>query len=222
MLAYNIQTHPSLSAPAASHLTPHSRVPSTLLPPRPPSPPTARTHPPTPCHPYPFTTLPAPSSSPDSSPSHHSNSLNLLLYVSQPPTPHPLWTPRSPIEIYREEPTFLICELLFITTAILSLVHALRYRGRYLWLWNATIAHGLMTECLSYFYPPIDNFWHAQSTVMMFGQREPLHIILLYPAFIYPANVAVARLGLTENVQVRREDERITVYSVVGVLSHVL
>jgi hypothetical protein len=161
--------------------------------------------------------------------------LYLPLYVSQPPTPRPLWTPRSPIEIYREEPTFLICELLFITTALLSLVHALRYRGRYLWLWNATIAHGLMTECLSYFYPPIDNFWHAQSTVMMFGQREPLHIILLYPAFIYPANVAVARLGLTENVQVRREDdlederrrektegENITVYSVVGVMSHVL
>ena len=36
---------------------------------------------------------------------------------------------------------------------------------------------------------------------MWFGQREPLHIILLYPAFIYTASTAVARLGLTERCE---------------------
>ena len=34
-------------------------------------------------------------------------------------------------------------------------------------------------ECVSYFVPDIDNFWHAQSMVMLIGQRLPLHIILV-------------------------------------------
>jgi hypothetical protein len=37
--------------------------------------------------------------------------------------------------------------------------------------------------------------------VMCFGWREPLHIILLYPGFIYTATVAVDRLNLKENIQ---------------------
>lgn len=58
-----------------------------------------------------------------------------------------------------------------------------------------------MTECTSYWAPDIDNFWHAQSTFMFFGQREPLHIMCLYPGFIYTASVAVARLNITERCE---------------------
>lgn len=83
-----------------------------------------------------------------------------------------------------------------------------------------------MTECVSYWHKDIDNFWHAQSSVMFFGQREPvrlsrsllryyqtraltipptgrrqLHIMCLYPGFIYTASVAVARLNITERCE---------------------
>ena len=89
----------------------------------------------------------------------------------------------------RSEPSFLSNELEFYVLAALTYVHAYRHGSRYLWLWWTTIAHGLMTELVSYELPEIDNFWHAQSTFMFFGQREPLHIMCLYPGFIYPAFV---------------------------------
>lgn len=99
------------------------------------------------------------------------------------------------------EPTFFTNELEFYLLALLTFRHAWRHGGRYMWLWWTTIAHGLMTECTSYWVEPIDNFWHAQSTFMFFGQREPLHIMCLYPGYIYTAAVAVSRLRLTENCE---------------------
>jgi len=68
-------------------------------------------------------------------------------------------------------------------------------------LWWTTILHGLTTECVSYWYEDIDNFWHAQSLWMWFGKREPFHIICLYPGFIYPATIAASRLNVVENVR---------------------
>jgi hypothetical protein len=137
---------------------------------------------------------------------------------------------RSPFDIWDKEPTFLICELLYYIVAVLTFMHAKRHGRRYMWLWWATIAHGLMTECVSYWEPDIDNFWHAQVTcvrtslcqrlppappppapappspalqsmLMLFGWREPFHIVLLYPDFIYIATVTVARLNLEEHIQ---------------------
>lgn len=96
------------------------------------------------------------------------------------------------------QPTFLSNELEMYAMAILTFMHAYRHGGRYLWLWWTTIAHGITTECVSYWAEPIDNFWHSQSTFMFFGQREPLHIFSLYPGFVYTASVAVSRLGISE------------------------
>jgi len=96
------------------------------------------------------------------------------------------------------EPSFLSNELEFYMLALLTFMHAYRHGGRYLWLWWTTIAHGLMTECTSYWVEEIDNFWHSQSTFMFFGQREPFHIMCLYPGFVYTASVAVCRLGISE------------------------
>jgi hypothetical protein len=110
-------------------------------------------------------------------------------------------TLRDPVDILQNEPTFLACELEFYVLAILTFIHAHRYGYRYMLLWWTTVAHGLFTECTSYWYPDIDNFWHGQSMVMMWGWREPLHIILLYPGFIYPVVVTAERLQLWENIQ---------------------
>jgi len=68
-------------------------------------------------------------------------------------------------------------------------------------VWCSTVVHGLMTECMSYWYPDIDNFWHSQSMIMFWGWREPLHIIMLYPAFMYPVHVAVTRMNISEHIQ---------------------
>lgn len=92
--------------------------------------------------------------------------------------------------------TFLCCEIAFYLLGLLTLLHAVRNGGRYKWLWLATIFHGLTVECVSYFLPDIDNFWHAQSMVMLIGQRLPLHIIFVYPALIYTASIAVSHMNL--------------------------
>ena len=55
----------------------------------------------------------------------------------------------------------------------------MRSGGRFRWMWFATVAHGLTVECVSYFLPDVDNFWHAQSMVTLLGGRLPLHIIIL-------------------------------------------
>jgi len=65
----------------------------------------------------------------------------------------------------------------------MSLVYAclaaLRSGGRYIYLWFTTVLHGLVVESASYVIPDIDNFWHAQSMIMLLGRRLPLHIVLL-------------------------------------------
>ena len=99
------------------------------------------------------------------------------------------------------EPTFLGNELEFYLLAILTFMHAYRHGARYMWLWWTTVAHGLTTELVSYWTPDIDNFWHAQSMFMWFGQREPFHIMCLYPGYIYTAAVAVSRLNITERCE---------------------
>ena len=69
--------------------------------------------------------------------------------------------------------------IVFCCNQTMWLTVAMRSGGRYKWLWLATILHGLTVECVSYFLPDIDNFWHAQSMVMLLGQRLPLHIIFV-------------------------------------------
>ncbi|XP_013384780.1 uncharacterized protein LOC106154826 isoform X2 [Lingula anatina] len=88
-------------------------------------------------------------------------------------------------------------EIFTYIAAILTLSHALRHGGRYPYLWLATIFHGWTVECISYFLPDIDNFWHGQSSIIFLGGRLPLHIVLFYPFFIYTASVSVSKLRLS-------------------------
>ncbi|ESO87411.1 hypothetical protein LOTGIDRAFT_127893, partial [Lottia gigantea] len=103
---------------------------------------------------------------------------------------------RHPSDILKNHASILYCEVAFYVLAFLTLVHALRHGGRYKWLWLAALLHGLTVECVSYFLPDIDNFWHAQTMVILLGQRLPLHIILLYPVFIYTTSIAVSLMKL--------------------------
>lgn len=103
---------------------------------------------------------------------------------------------RPPQEILKHHATFLYSEVVFYILGLLTFMHAVRNGGRYPWLWLSTILHGLTVECVCYFLPDIDNFWHGQSMIMLLGQRLPLHILFVYPAFIYTASVAVAHMNL--------------------------
>ncbi|XP_048411784.1 uncharacterized protein LOC125463976 isoform X2 [Stegostoma tigrinum] len=105
-------------------------------------------------------------------------------------------TLRDPRDIMAKHPTLILNEIVFYVLALLSLKHAARNGGRWKYLWLATIIHGLTTESVSYFVPGIDNFWHAQSSVMFLGKRLPLHIIFFYPVIIYQSYAAVSCLGL--------------------------
>lgn len=60
-------------------------------------------------------------------------------------------------------------------------------------LWFCTISHGLFVESLCFFLPEdmVDNYWHSQAPLMLFGGRLPLHILFLYPCFYYQATAAV-------------------------------
>lgn len=62
---------------------------------------------------------------------------------------------RSPVAIWEQEPTFLLCEIEMYVLAMLTFVHAYRQGGRYWWLWWTTILHGLTTELVSYWYEDV-------------------------------------------------------------------
>jgi len=108
---------------------------------------------------------------------------------------------RDPREIWKAQPTYLMSECTYVMIAILTFIHSRRVGGRYRFLWLAIWFHGTFVECVSYWTPDIDNFWHSQTTTVLLGRRLPLHIMLVYPAFIYNASVAIARLKLSSLVE---------------------
>lgn len=96
------------------------------------------------------------------------------------------------------EPTFLSNELEFYLVALCVGLHAWRHGSRYVWLAAAICCHGITVELASYWLEPIDSFWHAQSTLMFFGKREPLQIFIVYVNYLYICAVAVKRLRVPE------------------------
>lgn len=108
---------------------------------------------------------------------------------------------RSIKEIWDYHPTNLAQEINFYAGGLITLIHALLSGGRYPFLWLITIFHGCWVEIFSYFVPDVDNFWHAQTSIMFVGGRLPLHIMLLYPTFQYTSSVAVAHLRLKKWIE---------------------
>lgn len=56
---------------------------------------------------------------------------------------------------------------------------ALRQGGRWPYFYVATIFHGFTVEFMAYFFPHIDNFWHAQGVFTFIERRMPLYIVFL-------------------------------------------
>jgi hypothetical protein len=108
----------------------------------------------------------------------------------------PFFLFRNPKDVFEFEPTFLILEYYMIFLFMLTFIHAVTTSRKNVTFWLTTIAHGLFVECVSYFVPMIDNFWHAQSTMQTTFGRLPVYIICLYAVFIYTSHVAINRLHL--------------------------
>lgn len=102
----------------------------------------------------------------------------------------------DPREIWKAQPTYLISEVGFMTIGLLTFIHSQRVGGRFRWLWLACVMHGLFVENVTFWTPMINNFWHSQTTIVLFGRRLPIHIPFLYPTFIYTASACVSRLRL--------------------------
>lgn len=102
----------------------------------------------------------------------------------------------NPVTYWKAQPTYFLAAVVFLLGAAGNLVHALLNGGRLPYLWLATVLHGIVVETVTYNLDDIDNFWHSQTPVIFLGRRLPLHIIALYPVFIYHASVAVSKLRL--------------------------
>ncbi|CAK1555023.1 unnamed protein product [Leptosia nina] len=100
-------------------------------------------------------------------------------------------------ELWANQPTYIISQAIYILAGFLTLIHAFSKGGRWPYFWLGTLLHGIVTDNFwAIVLPEFDNFWHSQSPIIFLGKRLPLHIILLYPAFIYHAAYAVSRLNL--------------------------
>lgn len=92
-------------------------------------------------------------------------------------------------------PSFLIGQLLFMTCAVLALVHARREGPDHLLIWVAALIAGTANDMIFMALPLVDNFWQAQAAIML-SPRLPLYIPCVYICFMYYPTVAVRRLGL--------------------------
>jgi hypothetical protein len=96
----------------------------------------------------------------------------------------------------KNEPTYLISQFAFIFGGLVTFLHAMIRGGRLPYLWLGIVIHGLVIECMCYILPDIDNFWHSQTPIILLGRRLPLHIIFLYPCFVYNSSIGVAKMQL--------------------------
>ncbi|KOB73969.1 Uncharacterized protein OBRU01_03538 [Operophtera brumata] len=100
-------------------------------------------------------------------------------------------------QLWKNQPTILISQAVYIIAGIITLVHAFKKGGRWPYFWIGALLHGIYADNFWHFVlPEYDNFWHSQTPIMFLGGRLPLHIILLYPVFMYHAAYAVSKLHL--------------------------
>jgi len=89
---------------------------------------------------------------------------------------------------------------LFITCAVVSFVHAVSHGRRHLLVWFTSVITGTANDIFFMVLPFVDNFFHAQCTVML-TPRLPLYIPCAYIAFVYMSTTAVWRLRLNPLAQ---------------------
>jgi len=94
---------------------------------------------------------------------------------------------RSLDGLLEEQPSYLVAEILFISIAAVLTIDAwfLQKEARFKALWLCTILLGWSTEFLSLYLKDLDNFQHAQASIMLINKREPLYMLCLYFFLFY-------------------------------------
>lgn len=106
------------------------------------------------------------------------------------------WTSiRSPSDVWKENPTLVLGELLFYLCTSIAIWHAMRCGRQHQLLLVASVVTGTANDIFFMIMPFVDNFFHAQFTIML-TPRLPLYIPCVYICFTYVAAAAVLRLGL--------------------------
>jgi hypothetical protein len=101
----------------------------------------------------------------------------------------------SPLAQWRDQPSFLIGQFLFIACAAIALWHAQKQGRAHLFLWIAALLTGTANDLFFMALPLVDNFWQAQATIMLTA-RLPLYIPCVYVCFMYLPTVSLRRVGL--------------------------
>jgi len=100
-----------------------------------------------------------------------------------------------PSKTLATHPTFLAIELLFFVVSGFAFQHALRNGRSFVALWFASVAAGCANDVFFMWLPTVDNFWHAQATLML-TPRLPLYVLCIYNVVMYYSTVFAWRLGL--------------------------
>ncbi|PIO76613.1 hypothetical protein TELCIR_01299 [Teladorsagia circumcincta] len=103
----------------------------------------------------------------------------------------------SPMKILQNNPYFLLADALFTFLCFLTLLHAYRHGGRYLYVWIAITIHAFNLESLALTVPDLNLSWHAQGVLSFFGMRVPLYALFgIHQMCGYTAYVLVRRMRL--------------------------
>jgi hypothetical protein len=106
--------------------------------------------------------------------------------------PLTLYTPWS------RPPAHLALEIVVVGIGVATLVHALRARRRGdtlpVFTWITIFVYGVAMELLSYNF--VENFVHAQFSVMFYHRKLPLYVTAVYPTLLYTGIATARRFGL--------------------------
>jgi hypothetical protein len=89
----------------------------------------------------------------------------------------PLLAINDPHEVWTNQPTFFIAEFLFLSLAAWGIIDAL-HRPRGALTFVSCLVGGAAVELVTILHGEVGNFYHSQATVMLFGRREPLYMLL--------------------------------------------
>ena len=110
------------------------------------------------------------------------------------------WVPLRPLHLQLEEqPTILTAEALFFFCAAVALAHAVSHGRQHVLVWLCAMVGGTANDIFFMVLPFVDNFFHAQCTVML-TPRLPLYIPCAYIAFVYFSTASSWRSTLTTSL----------------------
>jgi hypothetical protein len=97
----------------------------------------------------------------------------------------PLFKVNDPALVWARQPTLLLAEVFFLVLFLGTTWHAFLWnvrtraeRRRRVALWAAAVVGGACIELCTVLKRDVGNFYHSQATVMLFGLREPLYMLV--------------------------------------------